>query len=65
MVATTMGRVMNTLLETRTKKLTDSISRLDYSPKIITQAGNFSHFQSLFTVIPVKIYAQLHKVKRN
>ncbi|XP_074378983.1 uncharacterized protein LOC141720455 isoform X2 [Apium graveolens] len=37
MVATTMGRVMNTLLEARTNKLTDSISRLDYSPKIITQ----------------------------
>ncbi|XP_017241789.1 uncharacterized protein LOC108214347 isoform X2 [Daucus carota subsp. sativus] len=38
MVAATMGRVMATLLGTRTKKLSDSISRLDYSPKNTLQA---------------------------
>lgn len=52
MVATTMGRVMNTLLETRTKKLTDSISRLDYSPKNITQTGTF--FFTLLIIIYCK-----------
>lgn len=41
MTSATLGRVMNTLLTTKPKKLLETISHLDPSPKIAPIGGNF------------------------
>ena len=50
MVSVTLGRVMNTLLSARPRKLNDAVSRLSSNPRNNTSAGlSVFHFQNHIT----------------